>query len=79
MVQAKAELEAAKESTRKQVEIVIAGLAKELEHGARQRKAAVERALAQSKATSRASTARSSSSACWSARCSRTATSTTCS
>lgn len=49
MVQAKAELEAAKESTRKQVEIVIAGLAKEYET-ARVNESAVERALAQSKA-----------------------------
>jgi succinoglycan biosynthesis transport protein ExoP len=49
MVQAKAELEAAKESTRKQVEIVIAGLAKEYE-AARANESAVERALGQSKA-----------------------------
>jgi capsular exopolysaccharide synthesis family protein len=49
MVQAKAELEAAKESTRKQVEIVIAGLAKEYE-AARANENAVERALGQSKA-----------------------------
>jgi succinoglycan biosynthesis transport protein ExoP len=48
MVQAKAELEAAKESTRKQVEIVIAGLAKEYE-AARSNENAVERALGQSK------------------------------
>lgn len=49
LVQAKAELEAAKESTRKQVEIVIAGLAKEYE-AARSNESAVERALGQSKA-----------------------------
>src|SRR5688500_8348545 len=49
MVQAKAELEAAKESTRKQVEIVVAGLAKEFE-AARSSEIAVERALSQSKA-----------------------------
>jgi succinoglycan biosynthesis transport protein ExoP len=48
MIQARAELEAAKESTRKQVEIVVAGLAKEFE-AARANEAAVERALAQSK------------------------------
>jgi capsular exopolysaccharide synthesis family protein len=49
LVQAKAELEAAKESTRKQVEIVIAGLTKEYE-AARSNENAVERALSQSKA-----------------------------
>jgi capsular exopolysaccharide synthesis family protein len=49
LIQAKAELEAARESTRKQVEIVVAGLAKEYE-AARANEAAVERALAQSKA-----------------------------
>jgi capsular exopolysaccharide synthesis family protein len=49
LVQAKAELEAAKESTRKQVEIVVVGLAKEYE-AARANESAVERALGQSKA-----------------------------
>ena len=49
MVQAKAELEAAKESTRKQVEIIVGGLAKEFE-AARSSEVAVERALGQSKA-----------------------------
>lgn len=49
MVQAKAELEAAKESTRKQVEIVVGGLAREYEV-ARSNESAVERALGQSKA-----------------------------
>ncbi len=49
MIQAKAELEAAKENSRKQVDIVVAGLAKEYEQ-ARANESAVERALAQSKA-----------------------------
>lgn len=49
MIQARAELEGAKESTAKQVESVIAGLAKEFEV-ARANEAAIERALAQSKA-----------------------------
>lgn len=49
MIQARAELEAAKDSTRKQVEIVVGGLAKEYEV-ARANELAVERALAQSKA-----------------------------
>jgi polysaccharide biosynthesis transport protein len=49
MVQAKSELEAARENTRKQVEIAVAGLSKELDQ-ARANEMAVERALAQSKA-----------------------------
>ena len=49
MIQARAELEGAKESTAKQVDSVIAGLAKEFEV-ARANEAAIERALAQSKA-----------------------------
>jgi polysaccharide biosynthesis transport protein len=49
MIQATAELEAAKESTRRQVEGVVGGLAREYEV-ARANEAAVERALAQSKA-----------------------------
>lgn len=49
MIQAKAELDAARESTRKQVEIVVAGLAREYEV-ARSSEQSVERALAQSKA-----------------------------
>ena len=49
LIQAKAELETAKENTRKQVEIVVGGLAKDYEV-ARSNEAAVERALAQSKA-----------------------------
>lgn len=49
MIQAKAELEAAKENSRKQVEIAVAGLSKEYEQ-ARANESAVERALAQSKA-----------------------------
>jgi succinoglycan biosynthesis transport protein ExoP len=48
MIQARAELEAAKESTRRQVDIVVGGLAKEYEF-ARANEAAVERAVAQSK------------------------------
>jgi capsular exopolysaccharide synthesis family protein len=48
MIQARSELEAAKENTRKQVEIVVGGLAKEFEQ-ARANESAVERALAQSK------------------------------
>lgn len=48
LIQARAELEAAKESTRKQVEIVVAGLSREYEV-AKANEAAVERALAQSK------------------------------
>lgn len=49
MIQAKAELENAKENTRKQVEIAVGSLAKEYEV-ARANEMAVERALAQSKA-----------------------------
>ena len=49
LIQARAELEAAKESTRKQVEIVVGGLAKEYEV-ARANETAIERAVAQSKA-----------------------------
>jgi capsular exopolysaccharide synthesis family protein len=49
LVQAKAELEAAKENTRKQMEIVVGGLQKEYE-AARANESAVERALSQSKA-----------------------------
>jgi succinoglycan biosynthesis transport protein ExoP len=48
MVQAKAELEGARENTRRQIEFVVAGLAREFEV-ARANEAAVERALAQSK------------------------------
>ena len=48
MVQAKAELEAAKENTRKQMEIVVGGLQKEYE-AARSNESAVAGALAQSK------------------------------
>jgi len=48
MIQAKAELEAARENTRRQVDIVVDGLTKELDQ-ARANEAAVERALAQSK------------------------------
>lgn len=48
MIQATAELESAKENTRKQVEMVVASLAKDYEV-ARSNEAAVERALAQSK------------------------------
>ena len=49
MVQAKAEVETAKESTRKQVEVVVAGLAKDYE-AAKANEGAIERALGQSKA-----------------------------
>ncbi|HXF79042.1 MAG TPA: polysaccharide biosynthesis tyrosine autokinase [Usitatibacter sp.] len=49
MIQAKAELEAARENTRRQIEIVVAGLAKEFE-AAKANEASVERALAQSRA-----------------------------
>ena len=49
LIQARAELESAKENTRKQVETVVGGLAKEYE-AARASELAVERALAQSKA-----------------------------
>jgi capsular exopolysaccharide synthesis family protein len=49
MIQAKADLDSAKENTRRQVEIVVGGLAKEYEQ-ARANESAVERALAQSKA-----------------------------
>lgn len=49
MIQAKAELDAAKENSRKQIETAVAGLAKEYEQ-ARANESAVERALAQSKA-----------------------------
>jgi succinoglycan biosynthesis transport protein ExoP len=48
LVQARAELEAAKENTRKQVEVVVGGLSREYE-AARANEAAVERALGQSK------------------------------
>ena len=48
MIQARSDLEAARENTRKQVDIVVGGLAKELEQ-ARANEAAVERALSQSK------------------------------
>jgi polysaccharide biosynthesis transport protein len=48
MIQAKAELDAAKDSTRRQIDSVVAGLAKEYEV-AKANEAAVERALAQSK------------------------------
>jgi len=49
LIQAKTELEAAKEGTRKQIEVVVQGLSKEYEV-ARSSEQAVERALAQSKA-----------------------------
>jgi capsular exopolysaccharide synthesis family protein len=49
MIQAKAEVEAARENTRKQVEIVVGGLSKDYE-AAKANESAVERALAQSKA-----------------------------
>jgi polysaccharide biosynthesis transport protein len=49
MVQAKAELDAAKENTRRQVDFVVAGLSREYEV-ARANEQAVERALGQSKA-----------------------------
>lgn len=49
LVQAKSELEAAKENTRKQVDIAVGSLAKEYE-AARSNELAVERALGQSKA-----------------------------
>jgi capsular exopolysaccharide synthesis family protein len=49
MIQAKAELEAARENTRRQVDFVIQGIAKEYE-AARANEAAVQGALAQSKA-----------------------------
>jgi len=48
LIQARAELDAAKESTRKQVELVVAGLARDYEV-AKANEASVERALAQSK------------------------------
>jgi succinoglycan biosynthesis transport protein ExoP len=48
MIQARAELEAAKESTRKQVDMVVSGLAKEYEV-AKANEQAIERALAQSR------------------------------
>jgi succinoglycan biosynthesis transport protein ExoP len=48
LIQAKSEYEAAKDNTRRQVEIVIAGLSKELDQ-ARANEQAVERALSQSK------------------------------
>lgn len=48
MIQAKAELDAAKESSRKQMELVVAGMAKDYE-AAKANEAAIERALAQSK------------------------------
>ncbi len=48
MIQAKAELDSAKENSRKQVDIVVAGLGKEYEQ-ARANESAVERALGQSK------------------------------
>ena len=49
MIQAKAELDSARENTRKQIDIVVAGLSKEYEQ-ARANEIAVERALGQSKA-----------------------------
>jgi capsular exopolysaccharide synthesis family protein len=49
MIQAKTEYESAKENTRRQIETVVGGLAKEYE-AARANESAVERALAQSKA-----------------------------
>jgi succinoglycan biosynthesis transport protein ExoP len=49
LIQARSELESAKENTRKQAEIVVAGLSKELDQ-MRANESAVERALAQSKA-----------------------------
>jgi capsular exopolysaccharide synthesis family protein len=49
MIKARAEVDAARENTRRQIEIVVAGLAKEYEV-ARANEAAVERALGQSKA-----------------------------
>ncbi len=49
MIQAKSDLDAAKENTRKQVEVAVGSLAKEYE-AARASEMAVERALAQSKA-----------------------------
>jgi succinoglycan biosynthesis transport protein ExoP len=48
LIQARAELESAKENTRRQVEIVVAGLGKEYEQ-TKANEIAVERALAQSK------------------------------
>jgi polysaccharide biosynthesis transport protein len=48
MIQARAELESAKENTRRQIDFVISGLSREYE-AARANEAAVERALAQSK------------------------------
>jgi succinoglycan biosynthesis transport protein ExoP len=49
MIQARAELEAARESTRRQMDLVVGGLAKEFEVS-RANEIAIERALAQSKA-----------------------------
>ncbi len=49
MIKARAELDAARENTRRQIEIVVAGISKEYEV-ARANEAAVERALGQSKA-----------------------------
>jgi capsular exopolysaccharide synthesis family protein len=49
MIQARAELDAARQNTRKEIDTVVAGIAKEYEV-ARANEAAVERALAQSKA-----------------------------
>ncbi|HEY6829987.1 MAG TPA: GumC family protein, partial [Gemmatimonadaceae bacterium] len=49
MIQAKAELEAARENTRRQIEVVVQGIAKEYEV-AKANEASVERALGQSKA-----------------------------
>ena len=49
MIKARAELEGARENTRRQIEIVVAGISREYEL-ARANEAAVERALAQSKA-----------------------------
>lgn len=48
MIQARAEVESAKENSRKQIEIVVAGMARDYE-AARANEAAIERALAQSK------------------------------
>jgi succinoglycan biosynthesis transport protein ExoP len=49
MIQARAELDSARENTRRQIDIVVGGLSKEYEQ-ARANEVAVERALAQSKA-----------------------------
>lgn len=49
MIQAKAEIESARENTRKQIDIVVAGLARDYE-AAKSSEASIERALSQSKA-----------------------------